>query len=271
MPIEKVINAPPKDLSQFNILLGGPKKIGKSSLAAQWPNSHLAECEPGNALHIRCSYTDIPDIKALDAFLKDASDTEWVQTWILDEISAPYNWILQQTCNDEGVLDPSEVPHGKLWGVIKRRYMERIDKLFGLTGGKILTAHACQKTVKTVTRKEITTYECDYGATIRKGLVDPRIHNVWLMDYCNDERVIILQGDDYYKACTANLEEHFKTPEGRSIRIVPLGTRAKEGYENLINAFNNELELPEEYLVPESSPVTKTSQPVKKFVFGKGK
>lgn len=264
MPIERKINEPPTDLSKSNILLTGRKKIGKTSLAAQWDESHICEFEPGNAIHIKCSYTDVGTLKDLNDFLKEAAKTTWVKTWIFDDIAAPYDWCFEKICKQEGFSDPGELSHGKGWGLIKREYMSYIHKIFNLPGGKLFTAHATQKTIKTVSKKEITTYECDYGATIRKNLEHPKLHNVWIMEYLRNERVLIIQGDEYYQACTANLDEHFKTPDGKAIKMIPLGKTAKEGYENILACYRNELVLDENYLVsevdetgdkPKSSPV----------------
>lgn len=260
MPIEKRINEPPKDLSSYNILIGGPKKIGKTSLAAQFPEHHILECEPGNALHVRCSFTDIGNVKELERVLKEAENTDWVKTWVMDEFAAPYQWLLQQICKQEGVIDPSEIgSFGKGWGAISRAYVDIMTRFTALSGGKLFTTHADVSTIKTVTKREITKYKCQFGKGVLKNFVDPKIHNIWLLDYFNKNRVIIIQGDDYYEASSANLEDHFKTPNGRSVRMIPMGNSAKEGYENLLACFRNELELEEEYLVPieQVTPVVK--------------
>lgn len=257
MPIKRNPNKPPTDLSSFNLLFGGPKKIGKSSLVAQFPDSHIFECEPGNAVHIPgCDYTDIGSIKELDEHLKEADGTDWVKTWIWDQVDAPYKWFLDKICRDEGVLDPKDIgAYGKGWGAINREYHFRVNKFLTLKGGHIFTVHAAQHTITTITKQEITKYQPILKKSVREDFVNPKIHNIWMMDYINNERVLIIQGDDYYEASTANLEQHFRTPSGQSIKHIPLGRSPQEGYENILACFRNEMELEEEYLV--------TSLPVK--------
>ena len=51
MQLPKNKNVPSDDLADYVLMIAGEKKIGKTSLAAEFPDSFVIEGEPGNAAH----------------------------------------------------------------------------------------------------------------------------------------------------------------------------------------------------------------------------
>ena len=67
-------NVPPQDIAQYTIMLAGEKKIGKTSFVAQFPEHLIIECEPRNAIHLKCRYIDITNWVDFVSILKQKSE-----------------------------------------------------------------------------------------------------------------------------------------------------------------------------------------------------
>jgi hypothetical protein len=66
--------------------------------------------------------------------------------------------------------------------------------------------------------------------------------DIWAcFQYDGRRRVLTVVGDDHV-AAGHRFADHFRTPDGRPLRHIYMGRSAKEGFANLMAAWNNEFE-----------------------------
>lgn len=228
---------PSDDLSTYTLFITGAKKVGKTSLCAQFPRSFIFEMEVGNARHLECAYEDVGDLTTLDHILKVASKEKEPATWIVDEVNIIYDMIVEHICKAEGVADLMELAYGKGWSRAKQMFNGFIRRIQNLPGGHIYTGHEEEKTSKTRGGREVTKSEARVSKETNR--VMEAYTTMWAsMNFdAEGHRYLQIVGDDYVKAGHGFSEKHFKLVEDGKI---PLGNSPEEAYRNFIKAWNNE-------------------------------
>lgn len=228
---------PSDDLSTYTLFITGAKKVGKTSLCAQFPRSFIFEMEVGNARHLHCAYEDVGSLADLDKLLKIAEKETQPATWIVDEVNIIYDMIVEQICKAEGVPDLMELGYGKGWSRAKQIFNGYIRRIQNLPGGHIYTGHEEEKTSKTRNGREVTKSEARVSKECNR--VMDAYTTMWASMNFDSEgnRYLQIVGDDYVKAGHGFGGSHFKLVEDGKI---PLGNTAEQAYINFIKAWNNE-------------------------------
>ena len=143
--------APVFDLEQALILLYGPSKIGKSTVASQANGALFLATEPGlNALNV----FQVP-IGNWEDFIKACGDIakgdHEFKTVVLDTVDNAKSMCSSYVCSREGITHESELDYGKGWSLVSSEFRRVINKLALLPYGLILISHSRVIEVKTRT------------------------------------------------------------------------------------------------------------------------
>lgn len=246
MPANKLIlefptkpNKPSGSLKESVIMLYGEKKIGKTSLAAQFSK---------NMFHLMCE----PQARELSIFQASCPEYEYVKEWIkklttekhnFDSVSVdplPLFYMLAMAYT--GKVHGFEHPHderdfGKSWGLVYKDFSEPLMKLLHSKMGVIFHAHETEDEIETREGKKYTIRRPD-GMKGVKTFTDANVENIWYYHKRGSKRFLQIRGDDFAFAC-CSFTDKFMTPAGEQVFAVPMGTSAEEGYHNLVLAFSN--------------------------------
>lgn len=243
---------PVTDLGSIVILLTGEKKIGKTSLAAQFGNNINLAFEVGYK-GLRIKKSDVPDWDTARAAVKKLKKDKTYTTVTVDTADKSFKRCEEWSNRRLGIAHASEEEWGKGWAAIRNEYESFIDALTMTGKGVILISHTQEKEVK---KRNGESYDRvmatlpKQGRDIIEGLVD-----LWCyFQYDGDRRVLTIIGDDHISA-GHRFAERFRTPDGRAIRQIDMGRSAEEGYRNFVLAWKNKYTPDrEEDLMPEERP-----------------
>jgi len=245
MPVTlpQTVNVPPDDISQYTILISGPKKIGKTSLAAAaGKKPFIIQGEPRNSIALAVRQQDI--MSWLD-FIEIANLLEknvgYCDVKIVDDVPSFYNLCSFHVCSKLGIEHPGDLGYGKGWNAVYSEFEKRLKKLQSLSGGTIYTAHTAVKDFENRTGKKFNRLETTMTGQADK-LMDALVQIWGVMEYDeNNERVLTIRGTDFVKA-GCGLKGRFLYPDGEEVTQIPLGKTAEYGWSNIVKAFNNQLE-----------------------------
>jgi len=182
LPREKT--KPSTELTAKTILLYGPPKIGKSTIASQFPGAIFFECEPGlNELEVFKMPT-----YSWDAFKEAckllAEGKHDFKTIVVDTIDNAFRYCTDAVCSQNGVQYEGDLPHGKGWAFVKNEWHRVLTKLASLPYGLVLISHAQDKKIETRTGEYVKTQPSlpDRARAVVLGLVD-------MILYCDTETV----------------------------------------------------------------------------------
>jgi len=151
LPIQK--SAKVLELSKQVILIYGRAKVGKSTLASQFPKPLFLATESGlNFLEVykmNCNNWKTFCVACGDI----ANGKHDYETIIIDTIDNLIVYCAAYICKENGVSHPSEMPHGKGWHLITSELTRVLVKLASLPYGLVLIGHSIQEEIETKTKK----------------------------------------------------------------------------------------------------------------------
>ena len=234
LPSEKSV--PSDSLQDYSILLFGRKKIGKTTLAAQFEGALFLMCEPGGkTLSIRqVSVKNWPEFKRyVDLAVKDPQTV----TIVIDTTDFAYEYCMEYVCEKLVMVHPSDEAYGKGWKAVRNEFTGVIGKILHSGKGVIFISHSRDEEFKT---RHADTYHKTVSSMpgqakdVLEGLVD-----IWAnYDYDGKNRVLILGGSEEVDA-GHRIEGRFRGLNGEPIEKVPMGKSPAEGYRNFVAAFRN--------------------------------
>lgn len=240
------LTKPSDRLEDYIILLSGEKKIGKTTLAAEFSpeGSYFLATEVGyRGLEIRKS--DIPDWRtARDAAKALQKAGKKFGPIIIDTADKLYDLCDRFTCEKLGIQHLSDADWGKGYSECRKEFDRFISTLSQIGVGLILITHTEEREVK---RRGGGTYDRIVPTMSKqaRSVIEPLV-DIWTYYmYDGERRVLVIQGDDHISA-GHRLVKRFRTPSGKPVRQIEMGRSAKRGYRNLKAAFNNEYEPPPE-------------------------
>jgi len=236
LPAEK--SEPSDSLQDYSILLYGPKKIGKTSLTAQFEGAMSFMTEPGGKAQamFQAPCRDWAELRGKTRlFIKD----DRFRTGIVDTADLAYEQCLAYTCKKMVIDHPSDEAFGKGWNAVRKEFQSWVMELLGSGKGVIFISH--QKEHEFKTRRgdafnKVGASMAGQAADVIEGLVD-----IWgNYTYDGKRRYLIIGGSEEVDA-GSRVEGHFINGGGESIDRIPMGRNAKEAYRNFVAAFNNQL------------------------------
>jgi GTPase SAR1 family protein len=219
----------------------GDKKVGKTSLASQFPDHHILEGEPGNAKHLECSFTDIHDWEtAKNAITFLEQNPTFCKTIVIDDVPSFYEYCMMAV-RKQLKLAEDEKPGFTGYDVCLRWFNLFIRRIERLPIGKIYTAHTKINEVQTRTKRTISLLEPSWSGQCKKVLDRYTKLTGFIMFGAEGQREMHIIGDDFIQA-NNGFAKHFLIPgvENKQRNIIPLGTSAIQAYKNVLAAWKNE-------------------------------
>lgn len=182
LTLPKTPTKPSMELTSKTILIYGPPKIGKSTIASQFPGALFLECEPGlNELEVfkMPTYSWEAFKGACRLIAQGKHD---FTTIVVDTIDNCFRFCTEEVNELNEVAYEGDLPHGKGWALVKNEWHRVLTKLASLPYGLILISHAQDKRIETRTGEYIKTQPSlpDRARAVVLGLVD-------MILYCDTE------------------------------------------------------------------------------------
>lgn len=236
LPTER--SAPSNRIQDYSQLWFGEKKIGKTDLSAQFPDTFHMMAEPGGKAQ-SIFQRPVPDWKTFLGYVRLLKKDKRFRTATVDTVDMLYNKCFDHMMRKLGIDHPSDEAYGKGWSAIRQEFARGIIDLLNTGKGVILISHATEKEIKTRggnKYNKIMPTLAGQGRDIVEGIVD-----LWFyFGYDGDKRVITVTGNDHISS-GHRLKHNFRYPDGTAIHEIPMGDSVEEAYANLMAAFNNKL------------------------------
>lgn len=252
------LTEPSDRLEDYIILLTGEKKIGKTTLAGEFDSekSYFLATEVGyRGLRIRKS--DIPDWRTAKLAAKALQKAgKKYGPIIVDTVDKLYTLCETYTCEKLTIQHLSDENWGKGYAECRKEFDRYITLLSQIGVGLVLISHTEEREVK---RRGGGTYDRIIPTMSKQArqVIEPLV-DIWTYYmYDGERRRLVIQGDDHI-AAGHRLVDRFRTPAGKPIRAIDMGRSAKRAYKNLIAAFNNEYEPPDDEREEEATPKKKS-------------
>ena len=239
LPKEK--SQPCDELQDYSILLYGEKKIGKTTLSSMFKNAFFMLCEPGGkalSLYSR----PVRNWLEFKAYVRLIIKSKNFENVVIDTADYSYEYCFDYQCKKMVIDHPADEAWGKGWKAIKKEYSSEITKLLHSGKGVIFISHAREEEVKKrggETYNRTASTLSGQAKELLEGLVD-----IWAFyTYEGNQRVLIIQGDDYIDA-GHRVEGRFLYPDGSPMERINMGNSKEEAYTNFVAAFENKLDKP---------------------------
>jgi hypothetical protein len=241
------ISEPSEKLGDYTMMIFGEKKIGKTTLAAEFPDAMFLFFEPGGrGLRVYGSAIDTWDDAR--AALKLLRKNKRFSTIVVDTADLAYKLCDTWVCADMGIKDPGDAPYGLGWRNVRKEFERWITGLAHCGKGLIIISHASEQEVEMASGESVSRLSPTMAKQAREildGMVD-----IWAYyGYHGRRRILVIEGDERL-AAGHRLTERFRTTDGERLRSIDMGKSPKEGYTNVLAAFNNAY-------VPPAEPVAK--------------
>ena len=160
-PLPNKVWKPILNLTLATTLIHGPPKIGKTTLANQWPGVWFLATEIGQ----KWITTHEPTIiESWEHFLevcawiatnrpKKFGDGKPLKTLAVDTIDLAFKMCYETTCDEMGINSPADLDYGVGWAAISDEFSRVITKLTKLPYGLIFISHSKEKQIKSRSRK----------------------------------------------------------------------------------------------------------------------
>lgn len=171
LPTEKTKKI--KDLALTNILLYGNPKVGKSTLASQFPKGLFLATEKGyNFLEVY--KVDILCWEDLLSTLVELRKEKTFTTLIIDTVDHLYRFCETYVCKKNGVEHASDLPFGKGFNLIKKEFVDTINNINQYGFGLVFISHSKQVEAKSkvMTFTKMQTSLAETAQTVISGMCD---------------------------------------------------------------------------------------------------
>lgn len=239
LPTERSV--PSDKLSDFLILLFGEKKIGKTDLNAQFPNTLHLMTEPGGKAQ-SIFQRPVNNWREFQGYVKLLEKDKRFRNVSIDTADLLYQHAFDYVAQKEGFDHPSEEAYGKGWKAIRDEFTKWVLRLIATGKGITFISHATEREIKMRGGEKYDRLQPTMSGQARdilEGVVD-----LWFYyGYDGSQRVLTIQGSDYIGA-GHRLKHNFRYTDGTPITEISMGANAEEAYANLIAAFQNKLVNP---------------------------
>lgn len=229
---------PSTNILDFTTLLFGEKKIGKTDLTAQYPDTLHLMTEPGGKAQ-SIFQRAVSDWRTYLGYVRLLKKDKRFRHVSIDVIDILYERCMEHVCSEMGIDHPSDEGYGKGWNAVRKEFTKGILALLDTGKGVTFVSHAAEKEIKMrggETYDRISPTMAGQARDIVEGLVD-----LWFYyGYEGRRRTLTIQGSDHIGA-GHRLKNNFLHPTtGAPITEIDMGSSAEEGYANLIAAFRNQ-------------------------------
>jgi len=149
------------DADKQRILLFGPPKIGKSTLASQFPKSIILDADDGYRwLRVKkikiVKWAEVLDVGGQLQHAQDEGRDLGYRTIVFDSVESLYDMCFRYACVINKMDHPSDKPYGQGWQLIAEEF-STVVRAFTMMGlGVIFISNSDHKTVTDEFGKEVT-------------------------------------------------------------------------------------------------------------------
>lgn len=234
------------EMHAYSYLIYGRKKIGKTSLAAEFANPIFLCSEPGTkAISVR--EVAVKSWEEALGYLEELekAPADYCSTVVLDIIDYFYDFASDFICAEASreagrtIAYPGDAnDYGKTWARLKAEYRNYLMRLLRLGKGVVFISHDTEKEVENYEGEKIERMQpsmADRPLSIIEGLVDI----IGYYFYAKSQRFLRISGSETVMA-GCRCEQNFK-----GIKTVSMGSNPREGYGNLVAAFDDNQKDPD--------------------------
>ncbi len=228
-------------LGDYSILLYGQPKIGKTSLAAEFPDAFFLMCEPGGVA-LEIYQRPVTNWKTFVGYVDLLENDTKYQTIIIDTADNAFDYCSEHICQANSVDHLSQMEWGKGYQAAGLEFKKQINRLIALDKGIILISHSKETEITTRSGRKYQTIEPSIANTGKKVL-NKLCDIIAYYIYSDKERDLQIRGDDEITA-GGRPTNCFMFTDGTPMSLISMGKSAKEAYTNLNMAFENKIERP---------------------------
>lgn len=238
LPTEK--SSPQDNLGDYTWLIYGEKKIGKTSLAAQFPDALFMMFEPGGkGLSIyQKPLTSWAEFKEYVNLLR-ADPSERFKTVVIDTVDIAYDQCMEYVGKRSGFSHPGEMnDFGKSWQMVSREFTKVINDLVHTGRGVMFLSHAKESEFQEATgakHNKIIPTMSNQARNFVTGFVDV----IAYYGYYGSERLLTIRGSDTVDAGHRVDGKFLVQDSDERVFSIPMGNSPSEGYSNIQTAFDN--------------------------------
>ena len=145
---------PVSDIALYITMVYGRAGIGKTTLAASYPNCMLMSCERiSKGVKAFDFNADNGGVTSWDIFMRGVELLEagghYFETTSIDTIESLYYHCMDFVCDRDGVDHPSDGDHGKVWNAVRVEFTEGLTRLINTGLGVVMTSHSKESEIKT--------------------------------------------------------------------------------------------------------------------------
>jgi len=233
------MSVPSHRLEDYCWLIYGPKKVGKTSLACQFPGAIVFEFEPASRA-VRAFKANTPDWATFLAYIKQLETTQHnFNTAVIDTGFEAYQRCLEFVAHREGWSHPGgQNDFGASWKKVGDEFRAAHIRLNAAGMTVVILCH--DKVIEDETRAGQK-----FSRTIPNlsGQADDyyraAVDNMIYYHFRDKQRFLTLAGSDYIMAGVAGREENWLTPDGEQVWSVPADDGAAAAFTRLKDAFHN--------------------------------
>lgn len=255
MKIGKKVSLPTKyvepdgTLDAAIVFIYGDTKRGKTTLANEGGRTLFLQCDPEQRSYRRMEYL----IREWEDFRVAMRELErrqrkgsfpWTRV-CLDGVDRWFVYCQAYVCYKLGIGHPQDASWGKGWSALKTEFDSGVHRLLDLRCSRWFTSHA------TWDEEELPNGQSSARLVPKlTGMAEEIMRAVdcrFAYDLHEGRRALYIAGSERYSAghrLDCPEYPHFRTPEGRRLEWVYMGTDAGQAYDNLVAAYNNEYEHP---------------------------
>lgn len=151
--LPKEPTVPKSELSDFNTIIYGPPKIGKTTLASRFPGAVFLATEDGqNAIECFRVLINTWD-NFLDACGELLEGDHPYKTVIVDTVDNLWELARRYICDKRGIEHESELAYGLGSELVRTEFFRALTKLSMLSYGLVLISHSVTREITTRTGK----------------------------------------------------------------------------------------------------------------------
>lgn len=233
LPTQKT--EPCSALGDYMVLIYGREKIGKTTIASEFPDALFVGFEPGTK-SLSVFRTDIDRWEDMNTLAKELRKSDRFQTVIIDTIDLAYVMCEDWVCKTNGWETPGEGEWGAGWKAVKEAFRNAILALERTGRGIVLLSHETTEEYERPNGKTITRIVPSLLKTGRR-VVEPML-DIWVYyGFDNDgKREMIIRGDDLVSAGTRTKDRFVGADR------ISAGGSSEEAYANFVAGFQSRSE-----------------------------
>jgi hypothetical protein len=235
----KIVHTKPKNrLEDYSVLLYGPPKIGKSTLASEWPKAIFLATETKGLKAMAVHAIKISNWSQFRAAISMAISSGKYETAIVDTLDVAFQYCSDYCCKKFGFEHPSDEEWGKGWDILSKEWWKEIIRLYNSKLTCIFVSHS--KTVEIRSRFGTTSKtEMTLPYTGRRVLI-PLVDIIMCMKpktvvkghgHTTEKRVVICRPTESVEAGdrTDRLPAEITVPKGGGFRKISAVFKEGEG------------------------------------------